>query len=205
MKLVHKEGSTDDPSNFRPLAITSVVGKLFHKILALRMERYCLDNSIIGSSVQKGFLRNITGTYEHIFALNAILDQTIEQKRDLSISFLDLKNAFGSVSHSPIFEILCHLQIPLQVTIYIKGLVQQAERLCSNKIMDYTPKFPISRGVFQGDTLSPIIFLTTFSPIPLLIQKWEHRGFQMIANIPGSEGLPPPKSTIYVLWEEDNG
>ena len=27
----------------------------------------------------------------------------------------------------------------------------------------------------------------------------------MIANIPGSEDLPPPKSTIYVLWEEDNG
>ena len=120
MKLVHKEGSTDDPSNFQPLAITSVVRKLFHKILALRMERYCLYNSIIGSSVQKGFLRNITGTYEHIFALNAIHDQTIEQKRDLSISFLDLKNAFGSVSHSLIFEILCHLQIPLQVTNYIR-------------------------------------------------------------------------------------
>ena len=204
MKLVHKEGSTDDPSNFRPLAITSVVGKLFHKILALRMERYCLDNSIIDPSVQKGFLKNITGTYEHIFALNAILDQAIEQKRDLSISFLDLKNAFGSVSHSLIFEILYHLQIPLQVTNYIKDCYSRLRGYVQTKSWT-TPKFPISRGVFQSDTLSPIIFLTTFSPILLLIQKWEHRGFQMIANIPGSEDLPPPESTIYVLWEEDNG
>ena len=34
IKLIYKAGNTDNPSNFRPIALTSVVGKLFHKILS---------------------------------------------------------------------------------------------------------------------------------------------------------------------------
>ena len=56
--LIHKRDSTDNPSNFRPIALTSVVGKLFHKILAARLEHYLLSNSVVDTSVQKGFVSN---------------------------------------------------------------------------------------------------------------------------------------------------
>ena len=38
--MIYKKGDTTDPANFRPIALTSVIGKLFHKILANGLERY---------------------------------------------------------------------------------------------------------------------------------------------------------------------
>ena len=49
--LLHKQGETSCPSNFRPIALSSTIGKLFHKILALRLEDFCLSNEIKGFSV----------------------------------------------------------------------------------------------------------------------------------------------------------
>ena len=34
--MIHKKGDTADPANFRPIVLTSVIGKLFHKTLANR-------------------------------------------------------------------------------------------------------------------------------------------------------------------------
>ena len=36
VKLIYKAGDTSDPTNFWPIALTSVVGKVFHKILSYR-------------------------------------------------------------------------------------------------------------------------------------------------------------------------
>ena len=33
IKLIYKVGDTSDPTNFRPIALTSVVSKVFHKII----------------------------------------------------------------------------------------------------------------------------------------------------------------------------
>ena len=38
--LIHKAGDTMDPKNFRPIALTSTVGKLFHQLLADRISGY---------------------------------------------------------------------------------------------------------------------------------------------------------------------
>ena len=56
------------PANFRPIALTSVVGKLYHKIIALHLEWFILDNNVIDANLQKGFLTGINGTMEHIFS-----------------------------------------------------------------------------------------------------------------------------------------
>ena len=69
IKLVFKGGDKRSPANFRPIALTSAVGKLFHKIIALRLEQFALENNIIDTSLQKGFLTGINGTMEHIFSI----------------------------------------------------------------------------------------------------------------------------------------
>ena len=40
--MIHKKGDITDPVNLRPIALTSVIGKLFHKILANRLECYLI-------------------------------------------------------------------------------------------------------------------------------------------------------------------
>ena len=63
IKLIYKSGDHSDPSNFRPIALTSVVGKLLHKIISCRLEEYLRSNDVIDTSVQKGFVSGLPGVF----------------------------------------------------------------------------------------------------------------------------------------------
>ena len=104
--LIHKNGDTSCPSNFRPIALTSTIGKLFHRILARRLEEYLLDRDIIDPSIQKGFLSGIDGVIKHILSLNCIINNSKTYNLPLFLTFIDLRNAFGSVHHDYIRDML---------------------------------------------------------------------------------------------------
>ena len=77
------------------------------------------------------------------------------------MSFLDLQNAFGLVAHGLIHDILHHVQLPHKFISYITfGYTHLSGKVKTKSLC--TPSFKIERGVFQGDTLSPLIFLLAF-------------------------------------------
>ena len=43
--LIHKKSDTAQPGNYRPIALTSSISKLFHKNLARRLEHFCIANA----------------------------------------------------------------------------------------------------------------------------------------------------------------
>ena len=154
------------------------------------MESFLLTSGIVSPSTQKGFLRNLNGVIEHIHALNAILNEARELRPPLSITFLDLKNAFGSIPHLLISDMFQLVGFPEKIFNYIQH--------CYRKMTAYfqsqewiTPSSPITQGDFQGETLSPGIFLLVFSAIIHLAETWEYAGFFNQIPIPNSKGLPP--------------
>ena len=159
--LIHKGGDPSHPSNFRPIAMSSVIPKLFHKILAKCLEVFLLSNGILNPNLQKGFLTGINGTTEHIFTTTAIIDNTIQHGTPLAITFLDLQNAFSSVAHTLITDMLTHIRLPNGLISYI---VDGYTKLSATEEWKMPP-FKIKQGMFQGDTSSPVIFLTVFNPL----------------------------------------
>ena len=204
IRLVHKRDSTDIPGNFRPIALTSAVGKLFHKILAARIEQYLLSNSVVDTSVQKGFISNFPGIFEHIFSVSSILEAAFSTKSPLMMTFIDLNNAFGSVPHSYIFDMLRAIQVPASVVAYIRSLYSQLRAVVKCKSWT-TSTIPICRGVFQGDTMSPIIFILAFNPLLRLAEVLNHgHGFHFKLMVPNSHNYPPINAYIYIKWLEPN-
>ena len=63
--LVHRKGDTADPSNFRPITLESVPLKIFTSCLRDSMFAFLKANGFIEHQIQKGFLPNISGTFEH--------------------------------------------------------------------------------------------------------------------------------------------
>lgn len=114
------------------------------------------------------------------------------------ITFLDLRNAFGSISHRLIVDMLEYVHAPSEITRYIcNAYIASLQHLFQPG--PATEVFPIQRGVFQGDILSPTIFLLAFNPIVQLIaSNLEDMHF------PNSVNLPPISAYIYVEWDEND-
>ena len=188
--MIHKKGDTTDPANFRPIALTSVIGKFFHKILANRQEHYLIFNDMVDKFLQKGFQSGINGCIEHVFAMQSMIINAMDHSLPLSLSFIDLKNAFGSISHNYISDIIKLIKLLTQFTSYLTNLYSSISAHISTKDWKTQP-FPISKGIFQGDTLSPLLFLIAFNPIIQSVVIHHSRGFPL--KIPNhTESNPPP-------------
>ena len=64
--------------------------------------------------------------------------------------------------------------------------------------------FEIKPGMFQGDTLSPVIFLAVFNPVTELSNCLTTSGFSLKLPVPNLVGLPPLDSAIYEHWNENS-
>ena len=99
IQLLAKSSNLNDPAEFRPIALTNTVGKIFFAVIAKRLEKFMTANSFI-SQVQKGFKAETPGCLEHSFAMfEALLDAKHNQKQ-IVVAWLDLCDAYGSVRHN---------------------------------------------------------------------------------------------------------
>ena len=74
--IYNKGGSTSDPSNYRGIAISSCLSKLFSRILFNRLDSYIEDINVIGPE-QIGFRKN-SGTSDHILTLKTLTEKSFQ-------------------------------------------------------------------------------------------------------------------------------
>ena len=55
LKLIHKKGTTDDPGNFRPIALSNTIVKTLHLILAKRVTSFLVKTSWLTLPSRKHF------------------------------------------------------------------------------------------------------------------------------------------------------
>ena len=161
-----------------------------------------MDRDIIDPSIQKGFLSGIDGVIEHILSLNCIINNSKTYNLPLFLTFIDLRNAFGSFHNDYIRDMLTLIELPSPIFSYVSNLYTQLSAFVTTRQWA-TPNFKISRGVFQGDTLSPLLFLLCFQPVITFANSLPYGGFRLQLPLPNSTGLPPIDSHIYVEWCED--
>ncbi|XP_023214312.1 uncharacterized protein LOC111617214 [Centruroides sculpturatus] len=153
--LLHKKGDVRSVSNWRPIALSNTLGKIFSACLANRLLLWCQSNNIL-SSAQKGFLQH-EGCLDHNFLLQTIIQDARRKHRSCHIAWLDISNAFGSVPHDTISQCLQWCKLHEESTDIITSLLQN----CSTRIRTsngYTDDIPIHSGVKQGCPLSPLLF-----------------------------------------------
>ena len=155
--LLHK-GGTKTLNNYRPITLTPTLAKLFHAIVAAWLEDIAISNNIIDKTVQKGFLTGVAGAIEHDLVLDEALWQAKHNRHNFFMVLVDLKNAFGSVPHERIVWALEHFGLPSWVGKYVGDLYARTFTAITCKSWS-TKLLQLQRGVLQGDTLSPILFL----------------------------------------------
>ena len=163
--LIHKKNDTNDPSNFRPIALMSCLYKLLMAILAKRMTSFAITNNLL--SPEQKSARPSEGCYEHAFLLESIVNDARRQPRPLCLAWLDIRNAFGSVPHSALLTTLTHMGFPTDLV----AMIQNAYTGATTEVLTpigKTPSIPIHSGVKQGCPLSAILFNLS---LELIIRK----------------------------------
>ena len=139
--------------DFRVIAKTNVEGKIFFGIIAKRLSTFLLTNGYIDTTVQKAGIPGFPGCMEHSAMVWDLIQQSRAEKTDLSIVWLDLANAYGSVPHAAIKFALQFFWIPEQIASIIMGYLNVYQ--ISFQTETYRSKcIDVEKGVAAGDTIS---------------------------------------------------
>ena len=161
--LIHKGGDTDDPSCWRPIALISTIAKVYSGLWADRLSRWAEGEDLL-SPGQKGF-RHYDGVLEHNFILqSALTDCRRRAGGELHVCFVDLTNAFGSLSHSYLWEVLARLGLEPEVLLALQSIYDGTTTVYTTAQGTSEPA-PVVRGVRQGCPLSGILFAAAMEPL----------------------------------------
>lgn len=146
------------PATGRPISLGNVQGKIFLAVVARRMTEFMVNNKYVDMSVQKGGLPSVKGCIEHFGAMWEVIKDARLNRRDLSVVWLDLANAYGAVPHLLILKALRFYNVPDKIikiiVIYFAGVYG---RFSSRVVTSKWQKFEI--GIFMGCVISVIIFV----------------------------------------------
>ena len=144
-----------------------------------------LRNSYLDKRLQKGFLPDVAGCLEHSSLLSDALRarDARAHKRSICISWLDLKNAFGSVRHSLIIFALQYYGFPEHFIQLVRSYYDHLSLAVAVPGILSTSASAIhfALGVFQGCTLSPTLF-NIIVQLALDSIEMKHCGYQFSSD-----------------------
>lgn len=152
---IFKDGQRDDPSNYRPITLTSCVAKVFESIIDKRLSRRDAKDKTI-SDLQGGF-RKGKGTNEHLFLLSEIVEKAREKSKPLYVCMIDIKKAYDTVWREGMLLKLWKNGIRGKMWKVIDALHEDVKARVQVDSM-LSRLFALQVGVRQGSVVSPALF-----------------------------------------------
>ena len=153
---LHKKGCTYDPNNYRAIAVSSNIGKLFSSILLERLVRY---KSLVKPDTpnQLGFCKEAQ-TSDHILTLSTCIDKYINvNKGRLYTCFVDFAKAFDTVCREALLYKMWLLGIQGKFFKCLEHMYSNstAKIKLLNKL---SQEIDVLVGTEQGHPMSPELF-----------------------------------------------
>ena len=176
--MIRKEGKDDymSPGAYRPICLSSYIGKILERIIEHRMMQFCLINNIIDEE-QEGFLPN-KNTGRYLYRMVSALKESQRKNLTSLVLLIDFEKAYDSV------PIEC-----LLVKVYRLGIRGRLFRLLHSFLSTRTTRIKVNDtigpmrvlsliGLPQGAVLAPLLFilyvsdLLTHRSLPSLNREW---------------------------------
>lgn len=153
--ILKPEKPPELPSSYRPISLSSCLGKIFENMIKFRLDWYVESNGII-PHVQYGFRRGRSCT-DSFVSLISDLKHAKNKKLHTVCTFLDVQGAFDSVDPAILVKIMSRLGIPGQLCKWIFNFLNNRTLYIRHNNKLFGPK-SASRGTMQGATLSPLLY-----------------------------------------------
>ena len=154
--LLPKNTDTHIAKNYRPTTLLNMMYKIYTASINMLLTDHVLHNNII-TNEQAGGKKGTWGTTEQLLINKSILKEVKNSRKNLVTVWLDYRKAFDSIIINAIKNLT-------KSWYTILSLSSETETLTTEPI-----KF--LKGIFQGDSLSVMLFVLCLNPLSFLLNK----------------------------------
>ena len=151
---IPKCGDSKLVSNWRPIALVPLPGKVMERLIHKRLLEIILELNILAET-QFGFIPG-RSTSQAVFKLYKDLSSAMNMGNLSAVLYIDLSKAFDSIHHGRLLNKLSMLGLdPLAVSWLESYLTRSQTTIFNGKLSE---KMSVSSGVPQGSVLGPLLF-----------------------------------------------
>ena len=176
-----KKGDKKEVSNYRPVSLTSLVGKILEKVIKNRICDFLEKNGLIMDS-QHGFrtgrscLTNLLSFFEYV-------TRKLDEASDVDIIYLDFSKAFDTVPHRRLLYKLRQIGVSEVIADWVENwLYGRTQRVVLNGHKSSWKS--VGSGVPQGSVLGPLLFIIYVNDLELGLKSkvWKFADDTKIAS-----------------------
>ena len=204
---IFKSGDNTQSSNYQPISLTSVVCKIFERVIRKQVFSYLSDHNFLnetqhGSRGGRSCLSALLDVYDdimHMISGGDIVDMV----------YLDFSKAFDKVDHGILLHKLKALGITGKLGVWFYNFLTSRTH-CVRLPGAVSQDHPVLSGVPQGTVLGPLLFLITIADInkdisnsKLISFADDMRVYGKISDTSDCDSLECDLNVIY-KWAIDN-
>ena len=163
--ILKPEKPSSIPGSYRPISLLPVIGKLFERVMTVRITIYMVSNKLI-NKYQCGFLKGKSCAHQ-LLRLSEHKMTWFNKKptrRTVAI-FIDAEKAFNTVWIQGLMKKRHDSKIPITIVRWLSSFLQNRHG-CISVNCNLSRKFSLLAEVPQGNILVPLLYIFFISDMP---------------------------------------
>ena len=167
--LMKDPAKGNEVGNYRPIACLNIIWKILTGVFSEKTYEHLNENNLLPVE-QKGCRKSSRGTKDHLTIDKLVLKNCKKRLTNLCMSWIDFKKAYDMVPHSWITESMKLFGLAENLVKFMTSSMEHwsTDLFCNNS---HLGNVKIRRGIFQGDSFSPMLFIIALIPLTLVLRK----------------------------------